>query len=217
MFGPASSKSSSAVPGDTSTGSGREFGRLGARLQPDKVGLAIAAQSDPDAALDSDVTPIDYSAKAFIGPNATYYDDRWRWMDWSGRWRSWNWAAAASFGIWLAYRRMHRYAACAVLWLGLLVALAASGTPLHELAIAHLLVALGLGLYGNTLYHLHFRRVARKVARGHREHAERVAALNEAGGVDRRAVFIMVGVIGVVVAAAVAGVALTGTEPRLTL
>lgn len=214
MFDSRSSKTSVSTPDDAPNPPRREFGRLRTHLQPDKIGRAIAAQSDPAQASEA---PIDYSAKAFIGPNATYYDDRWRWMHWSDHWRSWNWAAAASFGIWFAYRRMYRYAALVVLWLGLLAALAVSGTPLHELAIAHLVVAVGLGLYGNTLYHLHFLRVARNVARRHPDHAGRVAALNEAGGVDRRAALVMVGTIVVVVAAVIWGLMLSGTVPQFRL
>ena len=56
------------------------------------------------------VTPLD-STKTFVGPNGTYYDERWRYMEWRGRSRSWNWAAALSFGGWLAYRRMYAAAA----------------------------------------------------------------------------------------------------------
>ena len=45
--------------------------------------------------------------KTFVGPNGTYYDERWRWMEWRGRSRSWNWSAALTFGGWLAYRRLY--------------------------------------------------------------------------------------------------------------
>ena len=69
-----------------------------------------------DPALDPDaVVPFD-STKTFVGPNGTYYDERWRWMEWRGKRRSWNWSAALTFGGWLAYRRL--YALARSIWAG---------------------------------------------------------------------------------------------------
>jgi hypothetical protein len=161
----------------------RQFGRL--RRPP-------VPQADPALAdqLQRGVMPVD-SAKTFVGPNGTYYDERWRWMEWRGLNRSWNWSAALSFGGWLAYRRFYGLAALYLGWLGLLLFLALEDTSLHLLAAVQLLVAAIVGVYGNTLYMLRFRRMSWKAAEGQKEYAERLEALAAAGGVDRRAVWIM--------------------------
>ena len=65
------------------------------------------------------------------------------------------------------------------------------GASLRLLLIAQLIVVVAVGYYGNTLYQLRFRRMAWKVARNHDDHVARLAALAEAGGVDRRAVWLM--------------------------
>jgi len=151
-----------------------------------------------------------------VGPNATYYDDRWRWMEWQGRQQSWNWAAAASFGAWFAYRRMYRYAAVYGFWLMLLLVLALSGTPMRLLGVLQLGVVIGLGLYGNTLYQQYFRQSAREVGRQHSTHAERVKALAAAGGVDRRALFGFAGIALAIGAALVVLTSSLGLEARWT-
>lgn len=173
----------------------REFGRLRTALTPDKLALTAGAAEPSEQNTDDQIAPFDYSAKAFVGPNGTYYDDRWRWMDWQGRRQSWNWAAAASFGAWLAYRRMHRYGAIYGLWLMLLLVLAFWGTPLRLVGLLQLGVAIGLGLYGNTLYQQYFHQNAREIGRQHSGHAERVSALTTAGGVDRRALCVWAGAV----------------------
>lgn len=180
------SKSSTASESGPTPEVRREFGRLRAALTPDRLALTAgaAAPSEQDA---GQIAALEFSAKTFIGPNATYYDDRWRWMGWRGRRRSWNWAAVLSLGTWLAYRRMHRYATIYGLWLMLLLVLALSGTPLRLVGLLQFGVAAGLGVYGNTLYQQHFFQSVREIGRQYRDHAERVSALAAAGGVDRRA------------------------------
>jgi hypothetical protein len=131
------------------------------------------------------------SAKTFVGPNGTYYDERWRWMEWRCLNRSWNWAAALTFGGWLAYRRFYILAALYLGWLGLLLLLALGGAPLRLVAVLALIVAALVGFYGNTLYQLRFQRMSWKVAEQHEDHAARLKALADAGGVDRRAAWVM--------------------------
>jgi hypothetical protein len=169
----------------------RLFGRLrppGDAAAPPPSGPGILP-SQPDG---ENVLPID-SAKTFIGPNGTYYDERWRLMDWLGRNRSWNWAAATTFGGWLAYRRLDRLAALHLAWLGLLLALALNGVPLPLIGILLVSGALVLGWYGNTLYLKRFKRVAVDVAQRHAEHRARLEALAGAGGTSRGAVWAMAG------------------------
>jgi hypothetical protein len=162
------------------------------------AGLAVPDPAPMQTLLEPDaVGTIAVSAKTFIGPNATYYDDRWRWMHWRGRSRTWNWAAASTFGSWLAYRRMTGPALAHGGWLCLLAALALAGVPIGLLVLAQLVVALGLGFYGNTLYFQHYMRVAEKLSEENQEHEALTAAAASAGGVDRVAVWRYVsGVLG---------------------
>jgi hypothetical protein len=165
----------------------RPFGRL--RPPPPAPPPELARADDETVVL-----PFD-SAKTFVGPNGTYYDERWRWMEWRDHNQSWNWAAALSLGGWLAYRRLYGAMALHLGWLGLLMILAVNGVPLTLLAVLQLGMAVTIGLYGNLMYRQFFRRVALRVARDHQEHAARVAALADAGGTDRRAVYGMVAVL----------------------
>jgi hypothetical protein len=161
----------------------RRFGRLRHPQLPDPdPGLADPVQRS--------IVPVD-SAKTFVGPNGTYYDERWRWMEWRGLNRSWNWAAALTFGGWLAYRRFYALSALYLGWLGLLLLLMLGGAPWRLVAVLALIVAALVGFYGNTLYQLRFRRISWKVAEEHDDHAASLKALADAGGVDRRAAWVM--------------------------
>lgn len=183
MF-PASPQDKAVIDDDARTERlARRFGRL-RRPQVPEADPALADQAQRA------VVPVD-SAKTFVGPNGTYYDERWRWMEWRGLNRSWNWAAAITFGGWLAYRRFYTLAALYLGWLGLLLMLALGGAPLRFVAVLALIVAALVGFYGNTLYQQRFRRMSWKVAEQHGDHAARLKALAEAGGVDRRAVWVM--------------------------
>jgi hypothetical protein len=180
---------------------GRQFGRLrsspaavppetalegGFRLRiPD-----VPAPPAPQMAAAPLLVPVD-SAKTFVGPNGTYYDERWRWMEWRGRNCSWNWSAALTFGGWLAYRRLYGLAIVYLGWVGLLVLMIQHGVSLHLAALVQLGVAVTVGLYGNRLYQARFRRAAWEVAREHEEHAARIGALARRGGVDPRAPWLM--------------------------
>lgn len=142
-------------------------------------------EAEPAAAL-----PLD-SARTFAGPNATYYDESWRFMEWRQGNRSWNWAAALTFGGWLAYRRLYGWALLYFGWLSLLLLLAANGTSVELLAFLQVTVAATLGLYGNMLYRRRFRKAAMTAAQHEGDHATRLAALAAAGGIDARAAWAM--------------------------
>ena len=146
-----------------------------------------------------EIVPID-SVKTFVGPNGTYYDESWRWMEWRGRNASWNWAAALTFGGWLAYRRFYTLAVVYLGWIGLVLLMLMHGVSLRVTAVVHLALAIVVGLYANRLYQQRFRRATWKVAQEHEEHAARLDALARRGGVDRRAVWLM----------ALAGIGLAG-------
>jgi hypothetical protein len=173
----------------------RQFWRLRRHAEPERTTLADQYIDEPE------ITPID-STKTFVGINGTYYDERWRFMEWRNKRRNWNWAAATSFGGWLAYRRMYLAAALFVVWIGLLVALAVNGVLIWPLAIAQVSALLALGSYGNALYMAKFRREALRAAQGDGQHQDRLEALARSGGTSRLAVYLM-GMAGLAVAATV--------------
>jgi hypothetical protein len=176
----------------------RQFWRLRRHAEPADITFADQYVDEPG------ITPLD-STKTFVGTNGTYYDERWRYMEWRDRRRNWNWAAALSFGGWLAYRRMYLAAALFVAWLGLLVALAANGILVWPLVVAQVVALLALGGYGNALYMMRFRRAALAAAQGDGQHQDRLDALARSGGTDRLAIYLM-GIAGLAaVSAAVAG------------
>ena len=126
--------------------------------------------------------PID-SSKTFVGHNGTYYDESWRWMDWRGTRRSWNWPAALSFGHWFAYRRLYMLAGLHLLWLAGLAAAAVNDIPILGLALLALLMVGLAGVYGNTLYFRAFRRAVDHVTRnGEGSYEELRGQLADAGG-----------------------------------
>jgi hypothetical protein len=179
------SEPSSLVDADQVNENLRQFWRLRRDATDERPTLADQYVAEPG------ITPLD-SNKTFVGPNGTWYDERWRFMEWRGRSRSWNWAAALSFGGWLAYRKMYAWAMLYLAWLGLLLGLATSGVALWLLAPALLVSALALGNYGNALYLARFRRAALRAAQGDGEHEDRLAALARAGGTSRLAVSAMI-------------------------
>ena len=176
----------------------RQFWRLRRHAEPSEITFADQYIDEPE------ITPVD-STKTFVGSNGTYYDEHWRFMEWRDRRRNWNWAAAASFGGWLAYRRMYPAAALFVIWLGLLVTLAVNGVLLWPLVVAQLVALLALGAYGNVLYMMRFRRAALKAAQGDGQHQDRLDALARAGGTSRLGVYLM-GIAGLAVAAMAVGI-----------
>jgi hypothetical protein len=167
----------------------RAFARLRQSAEEGADGLREARAQDESAG--PDIPPLDLT-KTFVGPNGTYYDERWRLMEWRSANRSWNWAGALSLGGWLAYRRLYDHAVLHSVWLTLLILLALSGAPIRLLVTAQIIVAVFLGAYGNALYRRRFRRAAEAAARHDGDYAAQLAALAAAGGTDRRAVWVMV-------------------------
>jgi hypothetical protein len=122
--------------------------------------------------------PID-TPRAFIGEHASFYDEKWRWMEWQGRHTSWNAAAALALGFWAAFRKLYGVAAGQLAWVALVAAWLASGGPWLPLL---------LGWYGNWLYYRHFLHVARRAYAAEATAAGREQALRAAGGTSSRAV-----------------------------
>ena len=176
----------------------REFWRLRRHAEPD------ATRFQQQYVDDQGVTPLD-STKTFVGDNGTYYDERWRYMEWRSRRRSWNWAPVLTMGAWLAYRRMYGLAASFVVALGLLTALAVNGVMLWPLLAVFGLGLAVMALYGNALYLLRFRKAAMRAARGDGQHQDRLNALARSGGTDPLAAWMMVITALMTVLAAVLG------------
>jgi hypothetical protein len=175
--------------------------------KPDKPVFSLAQPAPTPPLTPGDQAPrtvlVD-SSKTFVGPNGTYYDESWRWMDWRGTRRSWNWPAALSFGHWFAYRRLYGIAALYLLWLSSLSASAVNGVPVIALIIVAALVVGLTGIYGNTLYFLAFRRAVKDVTEnGKGSYDERKGQLAAAGGIDIRASWVMGGITGLAIAAAI--------------
>ena len=158
----------------------------------------------PPAAEPPSKVPVD-SSKTFVGPNGTYYDEAWRWMDWRGQIRSWNWPAALTFGHWFAYRRLYWHACAYLAWIGVLVAALVNGIHVALVVGAALLVAVLTGQYANTLYLRMFRRAVTHVTEnGEGDYAALTAQLAAAGGVSVKAPWVMAGAVGTVSTAALA-------------
>lgn len=145
----------------------------------------------PPAAEPPDKVPVD-SSKTFVGQNGTYYDESWRWMDWRGTRRSWNWPAAFSFGHWFAYRRLHRFAGLYLLLLTGLAAATVNDVPVFGLVLIALLAVGITGAYGNILYFRAFRRAVSRVTKtGEGSYDELKGQLAASGGTSVRALCIM--------------------------
>jgi hypothetical protein len=176
----------------------RQFWRVRRHAEPERTPFVDQYIEDPG------ITPLD-STKTFVGTNGTYYDERWRWMEWRNRRRSWNWSAGLSFGGWLAYRRLYLAATLFVAFSGLLVALAMNGVWVWPLVSAQVMALVAVGCYGNVLYMHRFRRAALEAAQSDGQHDDRLAALARAGGTDRLGVYLMAVAGLATVAAAIAG------------
>lgn len=147
----------------------------------------------PPAAEPPNKVPVD-SSKIFVGRNGTFYDESWRWMDWRGTYRSWNWPAALTVGHWFAYRRLYKLAGLFLMSIAGLAIAAVNQVPIIAVGAAAILLAGLSGLYANILYFQVFRKaVAHVTENGEGSYRELNDQLAAAGGVNRRAPFVMAG------------------------
>lgn len=124
---------------------------------------------------------------AFVRTAVKYYDERWRWMDWSGKPTRWNWAAALGGPIWFAYRRMKPIAALYCAWIVFAVFANGLGFALMPLLTIQICIMLLAGLYGTFLYGQRFRQELRRAYRQTSDETERAQILSEHGGSSYRA------------------------------
>lgn len=147
--------------------------------------------------------------RAFVGPEADYYLDRWHRIrdEWGSRALGFNWAAFFLTLSWLLYRRMYRgfWIAIAV-WVAsfILVLLAMVLAALYKMPILVTLLGLGLGvtslavpvlfgIYGTYWYYLHARRqISQLTAAGQVD----PATIGNMGGTNLSAAVVSAVVIG---------------------
>jgi len=141
-----------------------------------------APASAPDVAFDA--------ARAYLGANASYYDETWRVMGWRGSRVAWNGAAALFGPFWLAYRRMPALAAAYILWLGLLFDLYQGGTPPVLLGILQASLMLATGLFANLVYLRRFSHACRRLTDRSLDPLAAERRLIAKGGTSRLAVVV---------------------------
>ncbi len=150
---------------------------------------------------------------AAIGPNSAYYLERWRQMDERGTSVNWNWPACLVNLFWFAYRKM---------WgpmIGLLLVfllLGAIGSVSARAGNITLLLSIGLsfvtGAYGNLLYRKQTHRLIAETSA--LAGPPRIEALHVRGGTSRVALFVLLGIIGLLLLLAIAGAVNQAQRPQ---
>ncbi|MEZ5823561.1 MAG: hypothetical protein R3C97_02085 [Geminicoccaceae bacterium] len=137
------------------------------------------------------------AGRAFIGPNASFYDESWRVMLWRGKRTSWNPHAALMGPVWFAYRRMF---APALVWIAALQFLWFAhdrGFSVWFLAILLGTCMATSGLFANAIYLHHFNRCSNRAQRASSSVLEQEQQLIEDGGVSPAAVYAFTGLLAV--------------------
>ena len=167
----------------------------------------------PTVALPSDSIPVDpVLVQAAVGPNTSFYLDRWGQMSLKGSAISWNWPACLFNLFWFAYRKMWPPAAGVfVAWM----ALSLIGASNPQFAEISWLFSIGItfvtGAFGNYLYRQQTERLIEETAPLGRP--AQLEALALRGGVSKLAMW---GSIAAVLAASsLTVVATTGQNPRV--
>src|SRR3954468_12717040 len=122
-----------------------------------------AADSRPASPPAAPPLPADQAERlaAAIGPNASWYIERWRRMEASGTRLSWNWPAFLPHLFWLAYRKMWIPLAVGVVLFLLTSVVAGQAPALVAQAWLFLLALAALsGAIGNALYRRQAMRLA---------------------------------------------------------
>lgn len=177
---------------------------------------ALAMQTIPTAptvALTQDSIPIDPAlVQAAVGPNASFYLDRWSQMDVKGSAISWNWPACLFSLFWFAYRKM---------WLpmaGVFVAslaLGMIGGANPEFERVSWLFSIGItfvtGAFGNYLYRQQTEKLIEDTLPLGRP--AQLEALALRGGVSKLALW--VSLAAVIAASSLSVLVQTGQTPRV--
>ncbi|HVQ09857.1 MAG TPA: TIR domain-containing protein [Allosphingosinicella sp.] len=179
-----------------------------AAAPPPDLAKAPPAPSAPPAA------PADAERlAAAIGPNASWYLERWREMDGRKSQIQWNWPACLANILWFAYRKMWVPVAALAVFIILLNVLGLLSRPLG-IAAAFLSVAatFATGALGTSFYRRHVGKLVAGTAGLDREAA--MAQLKARGGASPKAVLIVAAVALAATAAAIAFVLLRGGNIR---
>ncbi|MBX3561156.1 MAG: TIR domain-containing protein [Sphingomonas sp.] len=143
---------------------------------------------------------------AAIGPNSAYYLERWRQMDERGASASWNWPACLVNLFWFAYRKMW---APMIGLLFVFLVLSAIGAASPAAGNITFLITIGIsfvtGAYGNLLYRKQTHRLIAETAA--LAGPARAEALQARGGTSRVALYILLGIAGLLVLLAAIGAA----------
>lgn len=167
---------------------------------PQTAPMPLVSAAAPAAPMDESLL------LAAIGPNAAYYQERWRQMDEKRSSISWNWPACLVSGFWFAYRKMWLPLIVLVI-VNVVISLAGASNP--DFGKVSLLLTIGItfitGTFGNHLYRKHVQRLIAETSAFPRQ--TQAEALQKRGGVSQAAVFILIGItllitlIGVLAAA----------------
>jgi hypothetical protein len=174
-------------------------------VQPPVLGKAPPAAPAPAPAPTPAQPPADAERMAAaIGPNASWYVERWRRMDARRSQVQWNWAAAFASPVWFAYRKMWVPVVALILFFG---GLAAFGLLTMSLPVAIGAGVLALaamaagGLLGTSFYRQRVSRLVAGTVGLDREAA--LARLRAKGGVSGQAALIALALVAAAAAAAV--------------
>jgi hypothetical protein len=141
---------------------------------------------------------------AAIGPNASWYVERWRRMDGRRSQVQWNWAACFASLVWFAYRKMWVPVVALALFFGLLAAFGVMAMSLPVAIGAGVLALAAMvagGALGTSFYRQRVSRLVAGTAGLDREAA--LARLQAKGGVSGQAALVGVGLVAATVAAVV--------------
>lgn len=148
---------------------------------------------------------------AAIGPNASFYLDRWARMDAKGSAISWNWPACLFNFFWFAYRKMWLPMAGVFVVNFALLAMAGSNPQFGEISwLFSIGISFVTGGFGNYLYRQQIDKLIEETAPLGRP--AQLAAVAERGGVSKLA--LAVSIFAIVAASSLSVLATTGQNPR---
>ena len=153
----------------------------------------------PATAVEQEDVSID-AGRAFVGPNASFYDESWRQMLWRGRHWSWNPHAALFGPLWLAYRRMPLIGALALVGMHGLFMLHDRGWSFWLLMFLLGSAMLVMGFYANALYLAKFRQTDRSTKSASDSVLDHEQSLVRQGGVSPALAYTYAGMLTALIA-----------------
>lgn len=166
------------------------------------VGVAPAGPASPaDPAL----------LAAAVGPNASFYLDRWAKMEAKGGTTSWNWPACLFSFFWFAYRKMWLPMAGVFVANFALLAIAGSNPQFGQISwLFSIGIGFATGSFGNYLYRQQIDKLIEETAPLGRD--AQMAAVAQRGGVSKLA--LAISIFTIIAASSLSVLATTGQTPR---